>query len=276
MSVGAESETLGCNQCKEQQYQDESSQTTCKHCGKGSSNKGTGNTGCVNTPPGSFVNATNSTEDCTKGFYCKGGSDGRIPCENGTYASDPGSVKCFPCAPGTFAASIQTIECEECPKGWLQREKGKDECHKPKDGTISAGGAASVVISEGWHSTNCSNDDVCQESKPCPEGTKGSDDRKSCIPCDAGKTSFKGSMSCIPCSKGKFAPVKQTATCMDCPAGFFQSKDNAPSVECEKCPSGWNFFINENNNNPVNGSAACRDLVSVLFVFVARIVKIDC
>jgi hypothetical protein len=265
MSVGAESEKLGCDQCKEQQYQDESSQTTCKHCGKGSSNKGTGNTGCVRTPPGSFVNTTNGTEDCTKGIYCNGGSSGRIPCNKGTYASDTGSVKCFPCAPGTFAASPQTIECEECPKGWLQKEKGQDNCRKPDNGTISAGGAASVEISEGWHSTNCSNG-VCQESKPCPEGTKGSDDRKSCIPCEAGTTSFKGSTSCIPCSKGKFASLKETAKCMDCPAGFFQSKDDEPSVGCEKCPSGWDFVLDE-SNKPVNGSAACRDLVSVFCFF---------
>jgi hypothetical protein len=56
--------------------------------------------------------------------------------------------------------------------------------------------------------------------------------------------------------------LKETATCMDCPAGFFQSKDDEPSVMCEKCPTGWDFFIE--NNKPVNGSAACRDLVSVL------------
>jgi hypothetical protein len=121
------------------------------------------------------------------------------------------------------------------------------------------------VISEGWHSTNCSNG-VCQESKPCPKGTKGSRDRKSCIPCEAGKTSFKGSTSCIPCSKGKFAPLKETANCMNCPVGFFQSKDDEPSVGCDECPSGWDFFFDE-INNPVNGSAACRDLVSVFCFF---------
>jgi hypothetical protein len=199
---------------------------------------------------------------CDRGYYCPGKNATQTACEPGRYASDTGSVKCFQCAPGTFAAIKNTVECKECPKGWLQEKKGQDECHKPEEGTISAGGAASVVISEGWHSTNCNKDDVCQESKPCPEGTKGSKNRKSCIPCEAGTTSFKGSTSCIPCSKGKFAPLKETATCMDCPAGFFQSKDDEPSVMCEKCPTGWDFFIE--NNKPINGSAACRDLVSVL------------
>jgi hypothetical protein len=261
-----------CQDCDIGAFQDASGNTTCRGCPNGYGNKVAGSTMCNAVPPGSYSwNGTIRT--CEKGYFCEGEAANQTACIPGTYASDTGFVKCFQCAPGTFAASKKTVECEPCPKGWLQTEKGKEKCLKPKNGTISAGGAAFVVISEGWHSTNCSKDGVCQESKPCPKGTRGSDDRKSCIPCEAGKTSFKGSTSCIPCSKGKFASSTQTDACMDCPAGFFQSKDNAPSVTCEECPTGWDFFVE--NNTAVKGSAACRDLVSVLLLVLWALQTFD-
>ena len=220
---------------------------------------------CTPCAAGRFVVA-GLCYDCPHGWKQESaGSKKCLQCDKGFYQDSGRKTFCLPCSPGTFAASKQTIDCTDCPGGWLQKEKGKDKCYPPAVGSISVGGAISVVISEGWHSTNCSKDDICQQSEPCPEGTKGSKDRKSCIPCEAGKTSFKGSTSCIPCSKGKFASSEQTSECTNCPAGFFQSKDDAPSVKCEECPSGWNFVLDKNNVKVV-GSAECRDLVSMHFI----------
>jgi hypothetical protein len=240
-----------CQKCMKGMFQDALGKRTCVQCPSGFTNSANGSTGCNAAPPGSYIYG-GEIKVCNPGHYCEGGNASQTACNKGKYASDAGSVKCFPCAPGTFAASNESVNCEHCPNGWLQKETGQDQCDKPDDGTISVGGAASVVISEGWHSTNCSTDGICQGSEPCPEGTYGNDNRKSCAPCPRGTTSFKGSMSCIPCSKGKFGSDEETTKCRKCPAGFFQSQDTLPSTSCLTCPVGW--------DQPEIGSATCISL----------------
>ena len=136
---GSVSSDAGCTSCPVGWFQSQSGENTCKNCGSavasgfgpGFGNKGVGNTGCVGVPPGSFVNASKATVKCSKGFYCKGGSQGRVPCDKGTYASNDGSVECFTCAPGKFAEQKESQTCESCPKGWLQRDEGGSQCIAP-------------------------------------------------------------------------------------------------------------------------------------------------
>ena len=276
-----------CKECEAGRYQNEKLESKCEACSEGTYNEDRGATsavfckdcsrgtyssvkgvdrrdGCNDCSPGkkgSKDGATNATDECNEcgvgKYQDEAGRTTCDKCESGTYANRRGSTECFPCAPGKFTGEMGGTICEKCPSGWLQEDEGKDKCEKPVEGQISAGGASSVEISEGWVAADCDSS-VCKTQQVCKAGTKGNKERTRCAPCEAGKTSFQGSMSCIPCSKGKFA-AQGGSKCADCPSGFYQSKDNVPSVECVACPTGWGPALDESMKE-VGGSALCRDL----------------
>ena len=125
-------------------FQDAPSNTTCRECPRGYSNKIEGSAGCNAVPPGSYV-LEGEQKECETGYKCKGGTKTREECPPGRYAPDVGSVACVACSPGTIASNsaskncsncdvgqytneMSAIVCNDCLSGFYQRDEGQASC----------------------------------------------------------------------------------------------------------------------------------------------------
>jgi hypothetical protein len=169
----------------------------------------------VSCPPGTFsASGSNSSscDDCPAGFACPlAGTTTPTPCAAGWY-SGPSAVACNTCPAGRFAATPASSACS-------------GPCEPASPGYFVCGPAATSANSSspcpvGQYS-DVSNATVC---KPCAPGTSVS-------PGVTGLTSSNCSGLCAP---GQFS--YPNATCISCPAGYFQ--DAWGAWFCFPCPAG--------------------------------------
>ena len=175
--------------------------------------------------------------------------------------SDPGSAKCTKCDGGE-AGTGENGACESCQAGqYRSSSMDATSCPICPNGYSSiAGSTKCQQNAPGWSASKCNLDSsICKETKACPPGTKGNEERTACDLCPPGQTSFLGSISCANCAKGKFASSEGAKECTNCPSAWYQPQENDASIKCEQCPQGWGPVLDE-NENPVGGSALCRNL----------------
>ena len=250
------SSSFACHTCAQGFFQALEGNTTCEECPSGYLNVKKGSSGCIAIPPGSYMNASNITFECEKGFKCKGKDSDREACPPGRYSTSRGAVNCFPCSPGKYTSTLASIKCKKCPTGWVQKYEGRDNCNLPPQGSIATPeGSASVVITKGWTADNCLGG-ICNMTRPCVSGTY-EDGMRTCALCPAGWSSTEGNIACDVCPKGQFS-ASNGSTCIECPSGWFQDQNVKPNLACKACPIGYGAVLR--NGLPVIGSAMCRDL----------------
>ena len=114
-------------------------------------------------------------EGCLVGKYTdQPGASGCLQCGVGTFQKETGKTFCLPCNPGTFNSKNQSTSCRNCPKGWMQKDVQGTSCTiAPAGSIVGKGGASSIEVAKGWHTTECDTNGICANSAPCPPGTIG-------------------------------------------------------------------------------------------------------
>jgi hypothetical protein len=102
----------------------------------------------------------------------------------------------------------------------LQEKEGKADCTKPDFGFVAVGESSSIPIAKGWTAVDCSEDGVCNRTRPCAPGTFDKNGTHTCALCPAGWSSDEGKTACNVCEKGK-ATDRLGSACKECPAGWF-------------------------------------------------------
>ena len=95
-------------------------------------------------------------------------------CEKGFHQDNTGQSRCEKCFPGRYSSEQKSEVCAECPKGWMQKDVQGTSCTLVEAGSIvGKGGASSIEVAKGWHTTECDTNGMCANSAPCEPGTIG-------------------------------------------------------------------------------------------------------
>jgi hypothetical protein len=247
--VKAQSE---CKKCDEGQFSNDTQLTSCFRCAIGKEALFKGAAACSSCAAGRYGSNCSA---CGFGQFRAGDDEDSSICDNcpkGWHQDVQGQGGCLPCVPGTFSSEKGLKTCESCDEGKFAAGLRSIKCRVPRDGFVAGPSkAGEIEVAVGWtpECTGKGDQKVCTGTVRCPAGTFEID--HVCQICLAGTSSSLGSTRCISCSKGKFAPLEETATCMDCPAGFFQPQDNNPSTDCIACPAGY--------TQDLEGESSCLD-----------------
>ena len=143
---------------------------------------------------------------------------------------------------GKYQTNNRSDTCDNCPIGWIMSSVGGTNCIKVDPGFISvAGGSIAIEISQGWHMTNCTKEDieVCSNSEPCPTGTFGNvPPSSSCNLCPKGMSSSKGATNCFMCEPGKYSSSIGSSSCRNCDITNAKYSENEKSTHCNTCQIG--------------------------------------
>ena len=242
--AGSDKDTTRCKACSEGEYQPLGGQGSCLPCIPGKYNDEKNQTKCKLCSINEFTNKTKETSchRCGVGEKSNPGSARCTKCDGGEAGTGKNDA-CESCQAGQYrSSSMDSKSCRACPTGWSSPE-ASTKCQQN---------------APGWSASKCDLDSgICKETKACPPGTKGNEERTACDPCPAGQTSFLGSVSCMNCAKGKYASSEGMNECTSCPSAWYQPQENEPSTKCTKCPSGWGAIKDKNDGK---GSPGCLDL----------------
>ena len=226
-----------CTKCEEGQFQAHEGNTTCEICPLGYvGNVERGSTGCTAVPPGSYLNTSNATLKCDRGYKCEGANWGRVACSPGSYAKDRGSVACIACPPGRATAVWATIECDECGENTIAASSNQTLCAPCPAGRSFSGNAGTTCVSVPPGSyVNANNMTVeCEEGFKCEGANRG---RVACSPGSYAKD--RGSVACIACPPGRATAVWATIECDECGENTIAASSN--QTLCAPCPAGRSF-----------------------------------
>ena len=187
---------------------------------------------------------------CSAGSSSPNGIEPCAPCEEGTFAPNPGATECLQCAIGTYAASSGSASCALCDPGSFAAQPGAAACDPCAPGTfVDYAGAPACLACAPGYAAEASGQTFCTL---CSAGTFAAQPASArCEPCAPGTfTDFLGAAACVACSPGTFSTVEgasSAASCQLCPAGRFASE--AGSTACAACPP--------NSFQPSTGAATC-------------------
>jgi hypothetical protein len=88
--------------------------STYAECGEGTFQPNSGQSLCLDAPPGSFVDTTGATE--------------ATPCAVGTYNGASAASSCAEAPPGTYVDTTGAIAATNCPLGTYQANSGQTAC----------------------------------------------------------------------------------------------------------------------------------------------------
>jgi hypothetical protein len=100
---------------------------------------------------------------------------------------------------------------------------------------VAKGGASLIKVADGWRSSECDLNDVCQSSEPCPAGWKGIIENKTCVQCAPGHTTTGGQTNCQPCEPGKVAEARGSPNCTACNEKDNMYSDEFGASRCKQC-----------------------------------------
>lgn len=231
---------------------------------------------CLTCPPGSFCAGVGNpypTGQCSKGWYCLGGTTTSKPtikggeCKVGTYCP-AGSSKPTPCSFGKYC-SIDQLESPDgnCSAGYycLQNSTNPaptgtngDECPR---GYYCPSGTMNPVpcpagkyldSKKGEAESNCKSCTrgyfcnasglaapigKCSAGYYCPEGQHS----PTAFECWVGHYCLEGVGSPQPCSSGKYQDVKAQDSCKICLERYFCNATSGPVISYNSsiCPAGY-------------------------------------
>lgn len=131
-----------CTLCPDGQFQNLEGSTSCVDCGTHAFDHSADRSqiSCASIEPGNYgIEGPSATrlvgqKPCESGYYCPGGSAGRIACPSGTFgngvAQSTLTSSCIPCDPGSYQPSLNATACIPCDPlstGW-QDESGASSC----------------------------------------------------------------------------------------------------------------------------------------------------
>ncbi len=206
-------------------------------CDYGSYQPLAGQSYCLFSSPGNYVNTTNSTE--------------QLPCMPGTYQNDSGQVSCLNNSPGYYTDTQSAENQEKCPKGTYQPESGSQDCITTDAGYFTntrksvtqipcPSGSYQPLMGQdtclsadlGYHVSSSAS--TFQEM--CIGGTYSDTlGQIECTNATAGNYVFdSGQSSELPCPSGTYQPDSGQTTCISASVGNYVEQESAVSqLPCE-------------------------------------------
>jgi len=227
-------------------YSDDGEQIPCP---VGTYQPQTGQSSCLLTSPGNFVNTTNSIAEIpcfagtyqpdsgqasclqnTPGNYTLEGASNQEGCSVGTYQPSSSGTTCISAAPGYFVNLVMSDSQTACPAGTYQQYSSQNTCYSASLGYYvnSSASINQVMCDMGTYSD-----------------TQG---QIECTPASLGYfVSDIGQSSEIACSPGEYQPQTGTTSCLITSPGHYTNSNGAPSEI--PCPAG--------KYQPSAGQASC-------------------
>lgn len=217
-------------------------------CDYGTYQPTTGQTSCIDSDPGHYVNSTNATEqleclagthqpnsaqsDCIEnspGYYSLNGADQQIGCPTGSYQPSSNSTDCIPTDPGYFTNSIGSSSQTACPAGSYQPNSSQNTCIQASMGYFvdSSGSNSQEMCTEGNYSDSLGQSECTLASPGYYVSVTGSDSQEAC---ESGTyQTLQGQTDCIYASAGYYVSSNGSSQQITCPEGSFQSAGGSSS-----------------------------------------------
>ena len=239
-------------------------------CDYGTYQPTTGQTSCIDSDPGHYVDTTNATEqleclagthqpnsaqaDCidnSPGYYSLNGAEQQIGCPYGSYQPSPNSTSCISTDSGYFTNSVGSSSQTPCPAGSYQPLPSQNTCISADLGyfvsssgstnqemcsignyTDSMGQVECILASQGYYVAGIGQD----SQQACESGTyqtlQGQSD------CSYASSGYyvpsNGSSQQIPCSEGSYQPTGGGTSCiLAAPGSFVDSVGATEPSQCE-------------------------------------------
>jgi hypothetical protein len=207
-------------------------------CEKGTYQPNTGQSVCIDCPPGSYCPweeqvGPHEAKLCDPGYYCKINSNKQIPCEQGKYQDKRGQTDCLACPVGFFCDSPNMANPNICNAGGICLETSM---------TTSKDCPEKYYCEEGTNIIPNYTDEDANKIHPytpkppiiCPQGNYCPTKSPKPIPCSLGTFNTKtGQTVCERCLPGFLCLITGVSDPTPCPAGYF-CVDN----QKKPCPAG--------------------------------------
>eukprot|EP00937_MAST-01D_sp_MAST-1D-sp2_P000718 g718.t1 len=215
----------GCKACALGLYNDQAAQDAaedCKGCATGRFNDQVARgaaTDCKNCAVGLYNDQTGQGADCkncAKGLYSdQAGASYCKECAVGRYndqAAQGAAGDCKACGAGKYndqTARGAEADCKDCAVGYFQVSAGAEQCSLcPQGKTTAAAGATAVGHFQPERGqTACTRHTDCAVGEAIMVNGTAAHDRK-----------------CTICAAGKFSDTPNTAACLSCTVGKYQTK----------------------------------------------------
>ena len=210
-------------------------------CDIGTYQPSIGQTSCIDSEPGYYVNTTNATEqieclagtyqphsaqsECivnTPGHYSYDGAIEQIGCPAGSYQPSAGSTDCMPTEAGYFSNLAGSASQTPCPSGSYQPYSSQNTCLSASLGYFvsSSGSTSQEMCGTGNYSDSPGQSECTLASPGYYVATSGQDSQQAC----EGGTyqSLEGQLGCIYASSGNYVPSNGSSQQIPCSEGSYQ------------------------------------------------------